>query len=107
MIDSKECKNCFYRYDQMDRPAEGIAIHTRPACMKRHKESPFGNYAFVDELDTCPLEVETVDCHCILCDKIYPVTKKRIGNGLYTHVCDECKAAIEYIKELKMRHDDT
>ena len=107
MIDLKECKGCFYYYDQMDRPTEGIAIHTRPACMKVHKESQFGKYAFIDELDICPLEVETVECQCILCDKTYNVTKKKVGQGLYVHACDECKAAIEYVKELKMRHDDT
>ena len=107
MIDSKECKDCFYHYDQMDRPPEGIAIHTRPACTKVHTESQFGKYAFIDELDICPLEIETVECKCILCDKTYNVTKKKIGRGLYIHVCDECKAAIEYVKELKIRHDDT
>lgn len=107
MIDPKECKGCFHYYDQMDRPAEGIVIHTRPACMKVHKKSQFGNYSFIDELDICPLEVETVERQCILCDKTYNVTKKKVGRGLYIHVCDECKAAIEYVKELKMRHDDT
>ena len=107
MIDPKECKECFYRYDQMDRIVSESTIHTRPACQKIHKDSQFGKYAFVDELDICPLEVETVECKCILCDKTYNVTKKKVGRGLYIHACDECKAAIEYAKELKLRHDDT
>lgn len=106
MIDPKECKNCFYRYNQMDRPAEGYAVHTRPACQKIHIDHEYGNYAFIDELDICPLEIETVDCQCIICDKTYRVKKKKI-TGLYFHACDECKSAIEYIKEMKKRYDDT
>ena len=106
MIDPKECKDCFYHYDQMDRPAGKLAIHTRPACQKIHIEHEFGNYAFIDELDVCPLEVEMEECQCVICDKTYLVPKKKI-KGLWVHACDECKAAIEYVKELKMRHDDT
>lgn len=107
MINHKECEGCLYHFDQVDKIVSEIAVHTRPACSKIHKDNQFGKYAFLDELDICPLEVETVECQCVICDKTYNVTKKKVGRGLYIHACDECKAAIEYAKELKMRHDDT
>ena len=103
MINKEECKKCFYGSFRSHSVNADGTVNMERVCDKNYYQT--GSKP-VDELDVCPLEVEKVSCKCVICDKTDKVTKKK-ATGLYVHVCDECKSAIKYVKELMIRHDDT